>query len=112
MSPLHFLISAWEAMTYRYISDVMDGARRMLHTLPDNVRKTEYRRQALSPGGPRATPLEIPDGVVDGTPYRLMAVDFHPQNGGTNLEICLESRPSPTSEILTHFWRNTPTGSS
>ena len=48
--PLHFPIDAWEAMTYRYISDVMDGARRLLRMLPDSFRKTEYRRKALSPG--------------------------------------------------------------
>ena len=50
MCPLHFLIAEWEAMTYRYISDVMDGARRPLRMLPGNARKTEYRRKALSNG--------------------------------------------------------------
>ena len=43
-------------MAFRYISDVMDGARRLLRMLPNNVRKTEYRRKALSPwahGQPR-----------------------------------------------------------
>ena len=50
VSPLHFRIDAWEAMTYRYISDVMDGTRRLLRTFPDDVRKTEYRRKALPPG--------------------------------------------------------------
>ena len=48
--PLHFLISAWESMTYRYISDVVDGTRRLLRMLTDNFRKTEYRRNALSRG--------------------------------------------------------------
>ena len=47
--PLVFLISSWEAMTFRYISEVMDGTRRLMRMLPDNVRKTEYRRKALSP---------------------------------------------------------------
>ena len=47
--PLSFLISSWEAMTFRYISEVMDGTRRLMRMLPDNVRKTEYRRKALSP---------------------------------------------------------------
>ena len=47
---MHFLISAWETVTYRYISEVTDGTRRLLRMLPDNVRKTEYRRKALSPG--------------------------------------------------------------
>ena len=37
-------------MTYRYVSEVMDGARRLLRMLPGNVRKTEYRCKALSPG--------------------------------------------------------------
>ena len=37
-------------MTYRYIAEVMDGTRRLLRMLPDNVRKTEYRRKALAPG--------------------------------------------------------------
>ena len=37
-------------MTYRYISDAMDDTRRLLRMLPGNVRKTEYRRKALSPG--------------------------------------------------------------
>ena len=48
--PLHFPISTWEAMTYRYISEVVDGTRRLLRMLPDNVRKTEYRRKASAPG--------------------------------------------------------------
>ena len=47
---LHFLISAWEAMTYRYISEVMGGAPRLMRIPPKNVRKTECRRNALSPG--------------------------------------------------------------
>ena len=55
VSPLHFLIEAWEAVTYRYISDVMDGTRRLLRMLPDSVRKTEYRRKSLPPG-PRGQP--------------------------------------------------------
>ena len=50
VSPLHFPIDAWGAMEFRYISDVMDGARRLLRMLPDNARGTEYRRKALSPG--------------------------------------------------------------
>ena len=37
-------------MTYRYVSDVMDGVRRLIRMLPDNVRKTDYRRKALTPG--------------------------------------------------------------
>ena len=28
----------------------MDGVCRLMRTLPDNVRKTEYRRKALTPG--------------------------------------------------------------
>ena len=47
--PLVFLISSWGAMTFRYISEVMEGTRRLMRMLPDNVRKTEYRRKALSP---------------------------------------------------------------
>ena len=38
------------AMDYRYISEVMDGARRLLRMPPDSVRKTEYRREASAPG--------------------------------------------------------------
>ena len=37
-------------MAYRYMPDVMDGTRRLLRMLPANVRKTEYRRKAMSPG--------------------------------------------------------------
>ena len=37
-------------MTYRYISEVMDGARRLLRMLPGNVHKTEYRREAAFAG--------------------------------------------------------------
>ena len=48
--PLQFLCEVWEAMTFRYVSDVMDGTRRLLRMLPDSVRKTEFRRKALSPG--------------------------------------------------------------
>ena len=54
--PLHFLISAWGSANYRYISEVMDGTRRLLRMLPDKPRKAEYRREALSPrvhGQPR-----------------------------------------------------------
>ena len=56
VSPLHFPISCWGAMALRYVSDVMDGVRRFVRMLPDNVRKTEYRRKALTPrpqGRPR-----------------------------------------------------------
>ena len=50
--PLHFSISSWGAVDYRYFSEVMGGARILLRTLPDSVRKTEFRRKALaSPGG-------------------------------------------------------------
>ena len=47
--PLHFLISAWGDVTYRYISDAMDGARRLLRMPPGNVRKNVYRRKAFPP---------------------------------------------------------------
>ena len=50
LPPSHLLIAAWEAMAYWYISDVVDGPRRLLRNLPDNVRMAEYRRKALSPG--------------------------------------------------------------
>ena len=50
VSPLHFPTPSWEAANYRYISDVMDGTRRLLRMSPGNVRKTEYRSKALSPG--------------------------------------------------------------
>ena len=48
--PLHFSISAWDSMTYRYFSDVTDGVRRIMRMLPGTVRKTEFRRNALTPG--------------------------------------------------------------
>ena len=60
VSPLHSPISSWGAMSYRYISEVMDGNRRLRMMLPWIVRKTEYRRKAHSPcvhGRPR---LESP----------------------------------------------------
>ena len=53
---LHFLITCWGAMTYSYVSGVIDGVRRLMRILPDNVRKTEYRHKALAPepqGRPR-----------------------------------------------------------
>ena len=37
-------------MENRYVSDVADGVRRLMRTLPDTVRKTEPRRMALTPG--------------------------------------------------------------
>ena len=51
--PLHFLISSLGAMSYRYISEVMDGDRRLLRTLPGSVRENEYRKKApfAVPGG-------------------------------------------------------------
>ena len=56
MPPLHFSISDSKSMAYRYVSEVMDGARRLIRILPGNVRETEYRRKAISPcahGQPR-----------------------------------------------------------
>ena len=58
--PLHFLASAWDAMNYRYISEVMDGTRRLLRMLPDGVRKTEFRRKAMSPGAHGQPRWEFP----------------------------------------------------
>ena len=37
-------------MDYRFISEVMGGARRLLRIPSDSVRKTKYRRKALAPG--------------------------------------------------------------
>ena len=60
VAPIHFLISSWDAMTYRYITEVMGGAHRLLRMLPDNVRKTEYRRKSLSPGARGQPRWEFP----------------------------------------------------
>ena len=43
-------MSDWEAMAYRYISEVVDGDRMLLRMPPGSVRKTEYRRKAPAPG--------------------------------------------------------------
>ena len=45
-----FLCQTWVAMSYSYIAEIRDGARRMIRMLPDVVKKTDLRRKALSPG--------------------------------------------------------------
>ena len=50
VTPPHCLIMCRVAKTYRYVSDLMGGVRLRTRMLPDNVRKTEYRRNALTPG--------------------------------------------------------------
>ena len=47
-------------MTYRYVSDVMDGVRRLVRMLLDNIRKTEFRRKALTPGANGRPRWEFP----------------------------------------------------
>ena len=37
-------------MAYRYVSHVMDGVRRLMRILPDNVRKAECRRKESTTG--------------------------------------------------------------
>ena len=43
-------------MTFRYVSDVMDGARRLVRMSPGNISKTEFRRKAFTPG-PQGRPM-------------------------------------------------------
>ena len=76
VSPLHFLITCWEAMAYRYVSDVMNGVRRLMRILPDNVRKTEYRRKALTPGPNGATSEGFPNYLADEPPFRVLGGRF------------------------------------
>ena len=45
---MYFLFQCWEAMSYRYIAEIKDGARRMMRMHPDMARKTDFRRKALS----------------------------------------------------------------
>ena len=59
-APFRFLISSWGAMDYRYILEVMGGARRLLRMLPGSARKTEYRRKALAPGAEGRPRWEFP----------------------------------------------------
>ena len=68
-------------MDYRYISEVMEGARRLLRMLPDSVRKTEYRRMAVAPGVDARPPVGIPDTLADGASRRVLAVDRMAHNG-------------------------------
>ena len=46
---LSIIVGAWEDMTYRYIAAVKEGTRKMVRTLPETVRKGEFRRNALTP---------------------------------------------------------------
>ena len=96
VSPLHFLISEWEGATYRYISEVMDGARRLLRMIPDNVRKTEYRRKALAPGVRGEHRWEFPTTWLAEHHTVYLEIDRYPQNGGANFKVSMEGRVAST----------------
>ena len=51
-------VAPWGEMTYRYIDEMKEGARKMVRMLPETVRKGEFRRKALTP---------MPDGGRDGS---------------------------------------------
>ena len=53
-------VCVWGGVRYRYIAEVMDGARRRLRMLPGSVRKTEYNRKALAPGADGLPRWEFP----------------------------------------------------
>ena len=73
-APLNFAISAWEAMAYLYVSEVMVGVRRLMRMLHDAVSKADFHRNALTPGPNGATPMVIFDCLVDGSPYGVLAI--------------------------------------
>ena len=43
------IVSKWGGVTYRYISALKEGARKMVRMLPETARKGEFRRNALQP---------------------------------------------------------------
>ena len=49
VSQLRFPMSCWATMTYRHVPDAMDGVLLTMRALRGNVRRTEYRRNALTP---------------------------------------------------------------
>ena len=89
VSPLHFPITCWDAMTYRYVSAVMGGIRRLRRMIPDNARELNIdakRRHLARPFGRCGDFLPTGYRVAD----RLLAIDCHSQNGGGNPEVCAE----------------------
>ena len=57
---VQFLNQCWGAMNFRYISEVKDGARRMMRMLHDGARKTDLRRRALTPTSTGKVVWEFP----------------------------------------------------
>ena len=85
----HFPITCWEAITYRYVSDVMGGVRRLMRIRPDNVRETASRRNA-STLEQWAAAVGISDHLGDGPSGWLLASDRHSEIGGQNFQIGAE----------------------
>ena len=98
--PLRILISAWVAITYRYISEVMGGTRRLLRMLPGEVRKNEYRRNALLPGFHGQPRRGFPTTWLTGRQTGYWESIAIPEYGGTDFKIGTEGRHTPTQQIL------------
>ena len=69
-------------MTYRYISEVADGARWLLIMIPGSARDTEYRRNALSPGAHGQPRWEFPTTWLMGRHTGYWQSIANPKMGG------------------------------
>ena len=43
------LVRTWGAMNFRYVAGAKEGTRRLVRTLPDSMKKVDFRRRALTP---------------------------------------------------------------
>ena len=65
---LNVLVSSWGEMTFRYIASAKEGTSKNVMTLPETVRKGEFRRKALMPMSDGRSRWESPTTFLMGHP--------------------------------------------
>ena len=65
------IVTSWEEMPYRSITEMKECARKMAMALPETARGGEFRRMALTRCQTDA--MEIPNGIYHAAPNRVSA---------------------------------------